>query len=178
MCEPEVSIPAGISLCLLIRSLTQFKMKQMKAKLVLMTALMAFGMMAAHAQTDSLKKAQKIEELFQVIEMEKSVEENVLTSADNTIASAPRLSSKREEVRAFFKKYMGYAAVKDEMIKTYAKFYSTEEIAELVRFYKSSAGKKFSAASVSIAQELMTANSMTLNQHGEELTKIFESAKN
>ena len=150
----------------------------MKAKIVLMTALMAFGIGAANAQTDSKKKAQKIEELFTIMEMEKNVEQNVLQSADNTVASAPALASKRDEVRAFFRKYMGYTAVKGEMIKTYAKYYSAEDITELIRFYKTPAGKKLSAASTSIAQDLITINSMELNQHGEELTKIFESAKN
>ncbi|NML21676.1 DUF2059 domain-containing protein [Pseudoflavitalea sp. G-6-1-2] len=148
----------------------------MKAKLVFMTALMAFGMITANAQQVDAAKKQKIEELFTVIEMEKNVEASVLLSADNTIASAPALSSKREEVRAFFRKYMGYSAVKEEMIKTYAKYYSTEELAELVRFHKTPAGKKFTATSGSIAQDLTTINSMQLNQHGEELKKIFDSA--
>jgi len=62
----------------------------MKLQVLVLTTLLVLGSMATMAQTDSLKKVQKIEELLQVLNMEQECNKAALTSAEQTMTNAPK----------------------------------------------------------------------------------------
>ena len=147
----------------------------MKLQVLVLTTLLVLGSMATMAQTDSLKKVQKIEELLQVLNMEQECNKAALTSAEQTMTNAPQLAAKKEATRAFFTKYMGFAAIKPELIRIYSKYYTADEIADLTKFYKTSAGKKFNTVAGNIAAESVQAYTESLQKHADELKQIAES---
>lgn len=149
----------------------------MKAKTVLLIIMMACGTFAAKAQQDTTKLYRKIEQLFVVMNMEQACMQAANTSAEQTIAGAPQLAGKKDEARAFFIKYMGYASRKNDLIRLYAKHYTAEEIETLITFYQSSAGKKFTTASTQIQQETSELMREKLQEGAEELNQLLPGTK-
>ena len=149
------------------------KYKKMKAKTALLITMMAFGSFAVKAQQDTTKLYPKIEQLFTIINMEQSCTQAANATADQTIANAPQLAGKKDEARAFFLKQMGYASRKNDLIRMYAKHYTTEEIEMLIAFYQSSAGKKFIATSAQIQFETAELMREKLQEGAGELNKLL-----
>lgn len=150
-------------------------MKKISIQLAMVTILTtALSLLAtqANAQEDSLKKAQKIEVLFKVINMEEACQQSAKAAAENTVKGSPQLTGKDAETLSFFNKCMGYAAMKEVLIKTYAKYYTTEEIEELTRFYKTAAGKKFNQVMGNIAAETVAISTQNLQMNAAELNRI------
>ena len=148
----------------------------MKAKTVFLAAAMACGTFAAKAQQDTAKLYPKIEQLFAVMDMEAACLQAANLTADQTIAGAPQLSGKKDEARAFFIKYMGYAACKNDLVKLYAKHYTIEEVETLTAFYKTSAGKKMAIAAAQIQVETSEKLRENLQAHAEELNRLVAPA--
>lgn len=146
----------------------------MKLQAIILTTMIAFGMTAAKAQVkeDSVKKFQQIEKLFKVLNLEEECTKAAISSAEQTLANTPTLADKKEATTKFFTKYLAYSLIKDDLVKIYAKYYTTQEIEDLTAFYKTSAGKKFSSLINNIAAETMQAYSNHLQEHAEELTQI------
>lgn len=148
----------------------------MKCLIMIAGMLLIGGASFAQAQKDSIKQAQKIEQLFSLINMEEACLQAANTSADQTIANTPQLAGRKEEARAFFIKYMGYEACRNDLIKLYAKHYTPEEIDELIRFHKTSAGKKSTSVAALIQQESLTMLTGKLNEHSAELAALTKDA--
>lgn len=134
--------------------------------------MMMCGAFAAKAQQDSVKHYQKIEQLFAAVNMEEACLVAANATADQTVSNTPQLAGKKDEVRAFFTKYMGYPARKNDLLQLYAKYYTIEEIEVLTAFYKTSAGKKQSTAAVKLQEESVTMLNNALQAHAEELNKL------
>lgn len=167
-----------------VKHFHQHKTKQMKkisiqlAVTFFLSSALALGSMHASAQADSLKKVQKIEELFKVINMEDACLQSAKAAAEGTIKNSPALAGKEEQTLAFFTKHMGYANMKTALINTYAKYYTTDEIEELTRFYQTPAGKKFNQVMGNIAAETVAISTQNLNLNAAELNKLAKPDKN
>ncbi|MGF6849346.1 hypothetical protein QFZ51_004581 [Chitinophaga sp. W3I9] len=144
----------------------------MRSRTLLLAAMMICGTFAAHAQQDNTKQYQKIEQLFAAMNLEEAYKQSAIVAADQTAAGSPQLAGKKEEVRAFFIKYASYPACKNDLLKLYAKYYSTEEIEVLTAFYKTSAGKKQLTTAAQLQMESAQMMSSNLQAHAEELNKL------
>ena len=148
----------------------------MKTKIVLLAAMMAGATFGAKAQQSTANFDKKIEQLFTAMNLEESFLQSANMSADQTIAGAPQLAGKKEEARAFFVKYMSYAACKNDLLKLYAKYYTEAEIETLTAFYKTSAGKKQQTILPRIQAESTAILNNNLQAHAEELNKLLPPA--
>lgn len=147
----------------------------MKLKSLVLASVMMFAVITANAQSgsDSAQKYQQIEELFKVTKLEESCRSTAQQAADQVIAQNTQLQNKRPEIESFYAKYMSYENIKPMMAKLYAKYYTADEIKELVRFFKTPAGQKFNAASMSIANESFMANNALLQSKQQELQNMI-----
>lgn len=143
----------------------------MNSRTLLLAVMMICGTFAAKAQ-DNTKQNQKIEQLFAAMNLEQAYMQSAIVAADQTAAGSPQLAGKKEEVRAFFIKYASYPACKNDLLKLYAKYYSTEEIEVLTAFYKTSAGKKQLTTAAQLQVESAQMMSANLQAHAEELNKL------
>ena len=147
----------------------------MKLKFLALSSVMMFALITAHAQSnsDSAQKYQQIEELFKVTKREESCHSTAQQAAEQVVAQNKQLENKKAEIESFYAKYLSYEKMKPMMAKLYAQHYTTDEIKELVRFYKTPAGQKFNAASVSIATEAFMANNALLQSKQQELQNLI-----
>lgn len=151
----------------------------MKVKFLVLATLMIFGAAAMKAQTqapsksDSTIKYQLLDELFKVIKLEEACRETAQQSANQMLAQNPQISHKKAEVESFYNKYLSYERLKGVMANLYAKYYSTDEIRDLVRFYRSPAGQKFNNTSIQIANDAFMANNAILQANQKELENMI-----
>jgi len=144
----------------------------MKLQTFLLAATIISCTFTVRAQQDSVKLYQEIEQLFNITNMQDQCLQAANTSADQTITNTPLLAGRKEEARAFFIKYMGYPACKNNLITIYAKYYTPEEIDDLIKFYKTSAGKKSNTVNVAIQSESLALMTQNLQAHANELNQL------
>jgi hypothetical protein len=166
--------PMGAVLCLVNTKMSKktIKNKQMKLQTFLLATTIACCTSTVRAQQDSVKLYQEIEQLFNITNMQDLCLQAANTSADQTITNNPLLAGRKEEARAFFIKYMGYPACKNSLLALYAKYYTKQEIDDLIKFYKTSAGKKSNEMNIRIQTESMAAMTQTLQAHASELNQL------
>ena len=58
------------------------------------------------------------------------------------IAIQPQLAEHRETLLAFYRRALGFEALKDDLAAIYVREYTEEELRELIRFYSSPVGRK------------------------------------
>jgi hypothetical protein len=81
-------------------------------------------------------------ELLQTMNMEKTYTGMIDKVTEMQLHQNPKLKAIEPTIHAFFMKYMGWGALKEDMAKMYAKSYTEEEIKELIAFYKTKVGEK------------------------------------
>ncbi len=97
----------------------------------------------------------------------------------------PELVVIQPTIHAFFKKYMGWDALKDDMAAIYAKNYTAQELGEINAFYQTPVGQKtvqlmpqLAAAGAQIGQSKLAAHMGELQMMIEaELKKINAEKK-
>ena len=94
---------------------------------------------ASFAEVDSRAEA---EALFEAIDMRVTVDQNVGVMLDAQIKQRPDLAPYRNVMQAYFEKYMGYDALKDDLIGLYMATFTGKELREVRKFAETTAGRK------------------------------------
>ena len=82
------------------------------------------------------------EELFFVMGIEKRFWVSIDTMVDSQINENPQLTPMKDDLRAFFERYMSYEALKDDLIKKVTEEFSETELQATLDFYSTKAGEK------------------------------------
>ncbi len=125
------------------------------------------------AKGDAIKMAH---ELFKVMNLEKIYARIVDDATNSLIRRAPKLESVKKKIHAYYNKYIGWDAVKDEMAKIYAKYFTAKDLEELVKFYKTDLGKKTLATLPKINSEGRSLGIKRMREHQQELQEIVQKA--
>ena len=149
----------------------------MKAKAFSLVVIMSSSLFAAKAQQDSTKLYQKADDLFAVINLQGSYNDVINTTVEQQITTIPALAPRKEEVIRFFNKVIGWPVVKTDIAKLYLKYYTPEEMNDLIKFFKTAAGKKMAIVSNNIQKDIQTLQQSKLQPHVSELSQLL-SGKN
>jgi len=123
------------------------------------------------SKKDALKAAQ---ELFSIMHL-KDIYAKIVDDATNSLVRrAPQLKSVQKKIHDYYNRYIGWDAIKDEMAKIYAKYYSAKELEELVKFYKTDLGKKTLATLPKISAEGRSLGINRMREHQKELQDIIQ----
>jgi hypothetical protein len=121
----------------------------------------------------SLEAAKK---LVNEMEMSNSYQETINRLTDNLIQRFPKLNSVKDKILDFYKKYLGWDKIKDDVAKVYAKHFTAKEIEDLLTFYKSPTGKKALKELPAITMEAREIGMRKVASHIGELESIIKSA--
>jgi len=94
------------------------------------------------AQADEASHRAAVDKLIVAMNMEKSHTNSLENLVQAQSRQNPALVAMQPTMREFLNKYMGWDAVKDDMIKIYQESFSEAELGQLVAFYESELGKK------------------------------------
>ncbi len=157
--------------------------------LLLAIALVLPLTLSAEAPKEAVKKEAKVEKqsidksaieaakkLFEAMNLKKVYKQIVDASTMSLVQREPKLISVKDKIRAFYQKHIGWDAVKDDMAKIYAKYYSAKDLEELTKFYMTDLGKKTLALLPKISQEGRALGMKKIVSNQKELQDIVQKA--
>ena len=107
----------------------------------------------------------------------KSASEGAVDNFTNRLVEADSKFKKIEDkIRAFYNKYIGWDSMKDDLAKLYAKHYTTKEIKDIIKFYKTKTGKKVLKNFGKLSYEGQMITREKLQLHIDELRVILKKA--
>ena len=130
------------------------------------------------SETGDKKHLQVAHELLESMNMKAVYNKMLVKMTDNLVTKIPALKNSKEKILEFYRKYIGWDAIKDDQAKIYKKYFSIKEMEDLKNFYKTETGKK----TLSLMPEIMTEGQVLAQKkivpHMDELKKIMaESLK-
>lgn len=135
----------------------------------LMILLLSFGL---HAADDSSHR-QQVETLFKLTQMEKKIDDSVDSVMQLQMNQNPQLSQHQAEMRAFFEKYIGWAAMKNDIAEMYLKTFSEDELKAINAFYITPAGQKVITVLPQLVQQRNQLAMQRLQQNIGELQQVI-----
>ena len=127
---------------------------------------------AASPSTPASHRA-AVEELFTQLDMPATVNQTVMQIAATLTGAAAEDGEYKDAVDAYVRKYVGWEALKDEMIALYMKIFTEKEINELIAFYNTSTGRKLLAQSPEIGATVAATVHRRLVEHSPELKQMM-----
>lgn len=129
---------------------------------------------AIFAQEDSHYRA--AEKLVIESGMAESYPELVRQILDQQIDANPMLAEYRQIMLDFFEKYMGFDAIRDDLIRLYMQYFSEKELLEIAGFYATPTGKKAAKLLPQLFQEGSMIGQRKAQEHIGELQAAIEEA--
>ncbi len=134
------------------------------------TLMLCLGSAGLYAADSSQR--QQVETLFRLTQMEKKIQESVDSVVQLQLRQNPQLAQHEKAMRAFFKKHIGWNALKDELADMYMHKFTEKELTEINAFYITPAGQKVITALPVLVQERNQLAMMRLQQNIGELQQI------
>ena len=122
---------------------------------------------------DNTSHRQQVETLFRLTQMEKKIDESIDSVMQIQLSQNPQLSQHQAQMRAFFEKHIGWAALKSDITEMYLKTFSEDELKAINGFYITPAGQKVITELPGLVQQRNQLAMMRLQQNIGELQQII-----
>ena len=146
-------------------------MKQLQSLLAITALAMLLFSTSARA-ADNSAHVQQVETLFKLTQMEKKVNESIDSIMQLQLGQNPALAQHQAEMRAFFERYIGWSAMKQDITAMYLRTFTEDELKTINDFYITPAGQKVINEVPGLVQERNQLAMMRLQQNIGELQKI------
>jgi hypothetical protein len=123
------------------------------------------------ASNKTLETAKK---LVNIMQLNGSYEETINKLTDGLIRRFPQLASVKGKILNFYKKYIGWDVIKDDVAKIYAKHFNEKELNDMIKFYESPTGQKTLKQLPSIMMEARELGMKRVSAHMKELEEIIK----
>ena len=137
------------------------------------TSLFLLSTLNSTAIADNSSHVQQVETLFKLTQMEKKVDQSIDSILELQMSQNPALSVHEAEMRAFFEKYIGWAALKNDITAMYLRTFSEDELKKINDFYITPAGQKVISVLPELVQQRNQLAMMRLQQNIAELQQII-----
>ena len=150
----------------------------MKMRTFILATIMSSSLFTTQAQkADSARLYEKVYQLFATTKMQDLYTAGVNETVNKQIRTVPALADHKEEVSAFFEKYMGWAVMRPDIARVYLRYYTPDEIDELIKFYKSPVGKKQASIGAPLQKEVVAVQQARIQSHVAELSDLIKRSK-
>lgn len=146
-------------------------------KTVILTAVIGLVIplaFSANAQPADDGHVKAVRELFQAMDIEKTVSETLGSTAALLAAQTENPAKAKPLMEKFIHETIGFKAVESDMIKLYQATFTLAELQEITKFYKTPTGKKFAGKQSELFKEGAQIGQAKLLSRQEELQKIIE----
>ncbi len=110
-----------------------------KTVLLALVVLLCFTGLA-QAQSDQRLKA--AENLLEAMNVKVALQKSIDAMLDVQLRQRPAMRPYKDILLKFYRKYMSYESLKDDMVQIYADAFSEKELNEIAKFYRSPVGQK------------------------------------
>jgi len=139
------------------------------------TALVFFSISQGIYAADNSSHLQQVETLFRLTQMEQKVNQSIDSILELQLSQNPALSVHQAEMRAFFEKYIGWNALKNDITAMYLKTFSEDELKAINGFYITPVGQKVINALPGLVQQRNQLAMTRLQQNIGELQQIINT---
>lgn len=127
-----------------------------------------------HAQESHTQEEYKAcYRLFDVMKMNDTTEQTIVKMVDMQTQNLPQLTKLKPLMLEFFRKYMSYESLKKETADIYLKYFTIQDIQELMEFYQTPLGKKFIKNQVNLTTESAQLGMKRVQEHQNELQEML-----
>jgi len=112
-------------------------------------------------------------ELFSAMKMERQFQKSIDLMLELQIKSNPTLQMFRPEMESFFQRYASYHALKEHLARIYLESFTTDDIREFIRFYRSPAGSKLAEKNSELTAKAANLGQSKVQNNLPELQKIL-----
>ena len=137
------------------------------------TALVLLLAFQGSVVADNSTHVQQVETLFKLTQMEKKINQSIDSIMELQMSQNPALSVHAAEMRAFFEKYIGWAALKNDVTQMYLRTFSEDELKKINDFYITPAGQKVISVLPELVQQRNQLAMTRLQQNIGELQQII-----
>jgi hypothetical protein len=130
-----------------------------------------FSTAAYAADTNTTPRYQSAEKLLNMMNMENLTALSTSNMVDAMMGRLPPKAQNRDALQAFFTKYVGWAALRDDFIQIYVEAFSEKELRDLIAFYKTPTGQKAITVVPSLMQKGAQIGQSRVQEHLPELLK-------
>ena len=133
----------------------------------------------AHAQTAHTDEEYEVcYQLFKIIEMDKTMKETANKMVGMQLSALPKETLKKIHpvLVQYLEKYLNYESVKQKMADVYLKYFSVNDIKELIKFYQTPVGQKFVKNQSQIMVESAEIGAKQVTAHQAELQQMLFKA--
>jgi len=132
---------------------------------------------SAHMQAipDSLRAA--VERLLAVMGMESILSQGIDQMLALQLQQQPDLAPLEPTLRAFLNKYMSWPSLKDDFIRLYSETFTTEEVRDLIIFYRTPTGQKALRKAPELMMKGGQLGSQRVQDNRAELEQMIEEAR-
>ena len=116
---------------------------------------------------------QQVETLFKLTQMETKIQESVDSVVQLQLRQNAQLAQHEATIRVFFKKHIGWDALKNDLTDMYMRKFTEAELKKINAFYITPAGQKVISVLPELVQERNRLAMMRLQQNIGELQKII-----
>lgn len=109
---------------------------------VIATVLFLCLPLAALGAPPSASHAKAAEDLFQTMKLDAVMAQTVDAVIKAQVAQSPEMRKVEPVIRDFFNKYMGWQALKPQMLTLYTQTFTEAELREITAFYRTPTGQK------------------------------------
>lgn len=129
------------------------------------------------AQTDS--HTQAVNELMEVMNMKQQMEESAERMFELQARQMPQIAQYKEIMLEFFNKYINWETIGEDVKQVYKNSFTEAEIRDLIAFFKTDTGQKFTTQNPEINQKIAEISQNIVMQHQTELqNRIMQAVQN
>ena len=129
----------------------------------------------APATTLTAAQRRAAETLLTTMQADKMLADAINQTLAIQLQQNPQLQAVEPEMRAFFSKYMGWTAIKEDLVQLYAHEFTPAELADINRFYQSPTGQKFVSKQTTLMQQSMLVGQRRVQEHLPELKAAVDA---
>lgn len=133
--------------------------------------ILGITMHAQEARTSDEYKA--CYRLFEVMKMDETMDQTIVKMVDMQTKNLPQMVKLRPAMLEFFRKYMSYESLKKETADIYLKYFSMQDIRQLIEFYQTPLGGKFVKNQVNLTTECAQLGMKRVQEHQNELQEML-----
>ena len=116
-------------------------------------------------------------ELLKVLQLDKTFAQSVDAGLEMQMKANPNLVPYRSVMQEFFRKYMSWESLKDDVAKAYADEFTIEELKEITAFYKTPTGQKVALCFPALIAKGGALGQQRVQEHMPELKEMIAKRK-
>ena len=128
--------------------------------------------------TETNSHRQQVETLFRLTQMEKKTQESMESILQLQLRQNPGLIHHEDRMRAFFNKYIGWTALKNDIANMYMHTFTEKELKQINDFYITPTGQKVLNELPQLVQQRNQLAMQRLQQNISELHQIIGPSGN